>query len=118
MTEQTPDRSLPTGPNLTAENRERIEEWISERLDVSPVNWKETDFAELEQAVSEVQRRVADLQWLHGLLLQARQSHIESQPERIQRAGSIARLNNHGRAVRAAAIRRESGGRVRASLTC
>lgn len=83
MTFQNPDRDL---PDFAGDELERVDAWVSRRLDVSPADWRDPDLAEIETVSPAAKLRLAGLQWVHGLLLESQQSQRESQAERIQRA--------------------------------
>ncbi|MDB5339007.1 MAG: hypothetical protein JWN70_4626 [Planctomycetaceae bacterium] len=83
MTLQNPDRNL---PEFSGDELERINAWISQRLDASPSEWRDADLAEIESASPVVKQRLAGLQWVHGLLLESQRGQCESQAARIQRA--------------------------------
>lgn len=85
MTQLTPESEPERTPILSAAEREQLDSWISERLDLPPATWTATDFTEFEQASPRLRKRVASLQWLHGLMLQIQQREGRSPADLISR---------------------------------
>ncbi len=84
MSDQTPANDPLAKQPLSAAESEQVDAWISERLDQTPADWTETDFGDFEQAPLAMRRRVAEWQWLHGLLLQSSRQDDPSNTELIQ----------------------------------
>lgn len=112
MTELTPQNDPSSNPGLSKAEREQADGVISVLLDRSPADWTATDFAEFEQAPLGVRLRVAELQWLHGLLLQTQRHDDRNLADLLER--TFRELPDQPGELRSIPVQRRFSGRFSA----
>lgn len=83
MTQFNSDDDL---PKFADEELENIDAWAARQFDASPTTWNAGDFDQFAQSTLATRQRLAELQWVHGLLSELQLSSQQTLTERIQRA--------------------------------
>jgi len=73
-------------PKFTDEELENIDAWAARQFDAAPATWNAGDFDQFTQSSLPIRQRLAELQWVHGLLTELQPGSQQTQTERIQRA--------------------------------